>query len=86
MTVSRLKELGAIALDYSALKALIVGKTFKIRNNVTNQEFETLYGKDGRRLITRLTATAENRGRCGTSGAAVNQDCRRLMRSRMHGS
>ena len=54
MTVSQLKEQGAIALDDAALKALIVGKTFKIRNNVTKQEFEILYGTDGRRLITKI--------------------------------
>ena len=33
------------------MKQLIVGKTFKIRNTVTGQRFEILYGPDGRRLI-----------------------------------
>jgi hypothetical protein len=41
-------------LDDAALKTLIAGKTLKIRNNVTNQEFEILYGTDGRRLITEV--------------------------------
>jgi hypothetical protein len=54
MTVATLKQQGAIALDDAALKTLIAGKTLKIRNNVTNQEFEILYGTDGRRLITEV--------------------------------
>jgi len=52
-------------LDDAALKALIVGKTFKIRNNVTNQEFEILYGKDGRRLITKIDGKQPDAGEMG---------------------
>ena len=65
MTVSTLKEQGATALDDAALKALIVGKTFKIRNNVTNQEFEILYGIDGRRLITNIDGKQPEAGEMG---------------------
>ena len=60
-----LKEQGATALDDAALKALIVGKTFKIRNNVTNQEFEILYGNDGRRLITKIDGKQPEIGEVG---------------------
>ena len=54
------------------LKALIVGKTFKIRNHVTNQEFEILYGNDGRRLITKIDGKQPEVGEIGTSCTAVN--------------
>ncbi len=60
-----LKEQGATALDDAALKALVVGKTFKIRNNVTNQEFEILYGNDGRRLITKIDGKQPEIGEMG---------------------
>ena len=50
-TVADLQQRGAVALDDAQLKQLIVGKTFKVRNTVTGQRFEILYGRDGRRLI-----------------------------------
>ena len=50
-TVADLQQRGAVALDDAQLKQLIVGKTFKVRNTVTGQRFEILYGPDGRRLI-----------------------------------
>jgi hypothetical protein len=50
-TVAELRQKGAVALDDAQLRQLIVGKTFKIRNAVTGQHFEILYGRDGRRLI-----------------------------------
>ena len=50
-TVADLRQKGAVALDDAQLKQLIVGKTFKVRNTVTGQRFEILYGPDGRRLI-----------------------------------
>jgi hypothetical protein len=62
-----LKEQGATALDDAALKALIVGKTFKIRNDVTNQEFEILYGNDGRRLITKIDGKQPEVGEIGAA-------------------
>ena len=50
-TVADLRQRGAEALDDAQLRELIVGKTFKVRNTVTGQRFEILYGRDGRRLI-----------------------------------
>jgi Protein of unknown function (DUF3604) len=50
-TVADLRQRGAVALDDAQLRELIVGKTFKVRNTVTGQRFEILYGRDGRRLI-----------------------------------
>ncbi len=52
MTVAELRSKGVVALDDAQLKALVVGKTFRVRNRVTGDRFEILYGKDGRRLIT----------------------------------
>jgi Protein of unknown function (DUF3604) len=49
--VAELKQKGAMALDDAQLKALIVGKTLTVRNTVTGQRFEILYGTDGRRVI-----------------------------------
>jgi hypothetical protein len=51
VTLVDLKAKGATALDDAALKALIVGKTFKVRNTATGQQFEIRYGTDGRRVI-----------------------------------
>jgi hypothetical protein len=53
-TVAELKQQGAVALGDAELKHLIVGKTVTVRNTVTDQRFEILYGSDGRRLITAL--------------------------------
>ena len=52
MTVAELQSKGAVALDDAQLKALVIGKTLKVRNVVTGDRFEILYGKDGLRLIT----------------------------------
>ena len=49
--VAELMQKGAAALDGAQLKQLIVGRTFTIRNTVTGQRFEILYGPDGRSLI-----------------------------------
>ncbi|MGC1637566.1 MAG: DUF3604 domain-containing protein [Candidatus Acidiferrales bacterium] len=51
-TVAELQSKGAVVLDDAQLKALVVGKTFRVRNRVTGDRFEILYGTDGRRLIT----------------------------------
>jgi hypothetical protein len=53
-TVADLTQRGATALGDTQLRDLIVGKTFKVRNTVTNQRFEITYGVDGRRLISRI--------------------------------
>jgi Protein of unknown function (DUF3604) len=52
LTVANLKQQGALALDDGQLKQLAVGQTLKIRNTVTGQRFEILYGPDGRRVVT----------------------------------
>ena len=51
MTVADLRQKGAQALDDAQLQDLVVGKTFKVRNTVTGQRLDILYGKNGRRLI-----------------------------------
>ncbi len=51
-TVADLKQQGAVALSGTQLKELIVGKTVNVRNTVTGQRFEILYGAAGRRLVT----------------------------------
>ncbi len=64
-TVAELKQKGAVALDDAQLKQLIVGKTLKIRNTVTGQRFEILYGPDGRRLILSVDGKQPPAGQVG---------------------
>ena len=52
MTVAELKSHGATALSDADLKALIVDKTLAVRNTVTGQKFQILYGSDSTRVIT----------------------------------
>jgi hypothetical protein len=52
VTVAELKKRGAVALSDAQLRALVVGKTVAVRNTVTGQRFEILYGATGRRLVT----------------------------------
>jgi hypothetical protein len=52
MTVAELTSGGATPLGDAELKALVVDKTLKVRNTVTGQRFEVLYGSDGQRVIT----------------------------------
>jgi hypothetical protein len=52
VTVAELKQKGAVALNDAQLKETIVGKTVNVRNMVTGQRFEILYGTGGQRLIT----------------------------------
>jgi hypothetical protein len=61
VTVAELKQKGAVALDDAQLKQLVVGQTLEVRNTVTGQRYEILYGADGRRVIT---------GRDGKPGSA----------------
>jgi hypothetical protein len=62
VTVTELKQKGAVALDDAQLTQLVVGRTLKIRNTVTGQRFEILYGRDGRRVITSLDGKEETPG------------------------
>ena len=64
-TVAELQQKGAVALDDAQLKQLIVGKTFKVRNTVTGQRFEILYGPDGRRLILSVDGKQPPAGEMG---------------------
>ena len=52
MTVTELKQKGGVALDDVQLNQLVVGQRLKIRNTVTGEQFEILYGRDGSRVIT----------------------------------
>jgi hypothetical protein len=52
MTVAELKQQGAVALTDAQLEELIVGKTVRVRNTVTEQSFDILYGTKGQRLMT----------------------------------
>jgi len=47
MTVADLKKKGATQLGDAQLKALIVGKAFWVRNNVTAEQFSVAYTKEG---------------------------------------
>jgi hypothetical protein len=50
--VADLKGKSAVALDDAQLKQLIVGQTLEVRNTVTGQRFEIVYGTEGKRVIT----------------------------------
>ena len=65
MTVAELQNKGATALDDAQLTALVVGKTFRVRNLVTGDRYEILYGKDGRRLITSVNGKQPEAGEIG---------------------
>jgi len=52
--VADLKKQGATALNDAQLKALVVGKTLKVRDTVTGHSYEILYGSAGRRMITSM--------------------------------
>ncbi|MDA1055836.1 MAG: DUF3604 domain-containing protein [Planctomycetota bacterium] len=51
VTVAELQNNGAVALDDSQLKSLVVGKTLNIHNTVTGQRVQLLFGDDGHPLI-----------------------------------
>jgi hypothetical protein len=51
-TVTELTQRGATALDDAQLKQLVVGQTVEVRNTVTGQRYEIVYGADGSRVIT----------------------------------
>jgi Protein of unknown function (DUF3604) len=53
-TVADLTQRGATTLDDSQLRDLIVGKTFRVHNTVTDQRFEISYAPDGRRMISSI--------------------------------
>jgi Protein of unknown function (DUF3604) len=51
MTVTDLKSKGATALGDAQLKALIVGKAFWVRNNVTGEQFSVSYTAEGQSSV-----------------------------------
>ena len=64
-TVADLRQSGATALDDAQLKNLIVGRTLTVRNTVTGQRIEILYGVDGRRLILSVDGKQPPAGEMG---------------------
>jgi Protein of unknown function (DUF3604) len=56
MTVADLKAKGATALGDAQLKALIVGKAFWVRNNVSGEEFSVSYTPDGDSNVWHLSS------------------------------
>jgi hypothetical protein len=54
MTVTELKNKGARALSDGQLKALVVGKAFWLRNNVTGEQFSQSFTADGSTIVFRV--------------------------------
>jgi hypothetical protein len=54
MTVSELKKKGAAPLNDAQLKALIAGKAFWVRNNVTGEQFSQNFTADGQTTVFRV--------------------------------
>ncbi|PZM14388.1 DUF3604 domain-containing protein [Rhizobium tubonense] len=52
LTVADLASAGSKELTDDQLKQLVVGKTLKVRNSVTGQTFDVLFGTDGKRIVT----------------------------------
>jgi hypothetical protein len=58
MTVADLKAKGAAQLGDAQLKALIVGKAFWVRNNVTGEQFSNYYTPDGDTIVWHIGNSA----------------------------
>jgi hypothetical protein len=58
MTVADLKKKGATQLGDAQLKALIVGKAFWVRNNVTEEQFSVSYTAQGQATVWHVGKTA----------------------------
>ena len=65
VTVPDLKRQGALALTDAELEDLIVGKTVHVRNTVTGQHFEVLFGTTGQRLVTAVDGKASDMNHLG---------------------
>ena len=59
MTVTDLNTKGATALNDAQLKALIVGKAFWMRNNVTGEQFSQNFTVDGQTIVFRVGYDAD---------------------------
>ena len=69
MTVTELKAKGATALGDAQLKALIVGKAFWVRNNVTGDQFSISYTAEGQSNVWHV-------GRTSTTPSSVGNPVR----------
>ncbi|KQY14010.1 DUF3604 domain-containing protein [Rhizobium sp. Root482] len=58
LTVDDLTKSGSTALTDDQLKQLAVGKIFKVRNTVTNETFDVLFGESGQRVVTKVNDAA----------------------------
>ena len=52
------KLLALVEDNRAQLKELVVGKTVRVRNTVTGERFEILYGTTGQRLVTAVDGEA----------------------------
>ena len=59
MTVADLKKKGATALNDAQLKAVIVGKAFWLRNNVTEEQFSQNFTAEGQTTVFRVGKYAD---------------------------
>jgi hypothetical protein len=57
-TVTELKTKGGSALNDAQLKALVVGKAFWLRNNVTGEQFSQNFTAEGQTIVFRVGANA----------------------------
>ncbi len=69
MTVTDLKKKGATALGDAQLKALVVGKAFWVRNNVTGEQFSVSYTAEGQSNVWHV-------GRNATTPSSVGNPMR----------
>ncbi len=58
MTVADLKAKGATQLGDAQLKALVVGKAFWVRNNVTGEQFSVAYTTEGQSMVFHIGKNA----------------------------
>jgi hypothetical protein len=65
MTVAELKKKGAAALNDAQLKALIVGKAFWMRNNVTGDQFSVSYTAEGQSNVWHVGTSADTPSNVG---------------------
>jgi hypothetical protein len=65
ITLDDLRKNGVVGLDDAQLKELVVGKALRVRNTITGQHFEIVYGEDGRRTITNVEGGRRNLDQLG---------------------
>ena len=82
MTVAELKKKGATALSDAQLKALIVGKAFWLRNNVTGEQFSQNFTDEGQTTVFRVGTNDACRAVTATSCATATRARPRPTRSR----